>query len=201
MSTVKEEKKGIQIWEVSHKFSEKAIQAAAKSPRGGGVIAFSHPDKDVGQSISFSVDKDKYHTVSGHKLVPRDYSIEDDVLEQALQLDQIITVLTPKEISKIFSKTSSEPNDVPEPEDNADVSADDSRSSRGRAGRDEEKTGGLGDPDCPAGETFGVSIDRIGDCDDCPLYKKCGKKADALEEERKKAREERAKSGGVSKRR
>ena len=192
MSTVKEEKKGIQIWEASHKYSEKAIQAAAKSPRGGGSIPFSHPDKEVGQSISFSVDNDTYKTVSGHKLVPRDYDIEDDILEQAFQLDQIVKVLSYKDIKKVFEKASDENEEEgkeaseekrtsrrPKEDD-----VDDDKISRNRG--DKKK-----DDECPEGLEFGVDIDSVDACADCDIYEECAKKADEIEEQLKKDREKR----------
>lgn len=107
--TDKQEKKGIQIWEVSHKYSEKILTALAKNSaaRGGGVIAYSDPSKGVGQSISFEVAGDTYRTVSGHKLLPRDYDIADDIIESAYSLDDHIVVLSYDEIKeKAFRKTS-----------------------------------------------------------------------------------------------
>jgi hypothetical protein len=200
-SSTKEAKRGIQIWECSHKYSEKPIQNAAKNPRGGGSIAFSHPDKEVGQSISFSVDNDTYKTISGHKLVPRDYDIDDEILEQAYQLDQIIEVLSEKEIQKIFDPnaadtSSDEPTELVDKkkDDVEDVKnyepeppeADETKHSKRRQERKNEV-------ECPDGGVFGEDIDQLKYCEKCEMYDNCANKADEIEEkkreEKRKARE------------
>lgn len=186
MTTDKEEKKGIQIWEASHKYSEKPIQAAAKSPRGGGSIPFSHPDKEVGQSISFSVDNDTYKTVSGHKLVPREYDISDDILDKAFQLDQIIKILSYKEIKKLFERASDleEKETEVKKEEHSD-SVKEEPAARRRRARD------IKSDECPEGLNFGEDIDSSDACADCPQYDDCAKKADEIEEKIKKEREKR----------
>lgn len=199
-STTKEAKKGIQIWECSHKYSEKPIQNAAKNPRGGGSIAFSHPDKEVGQSISFSVDSDTYKTISGHKLVPRDYDIDDETLEQAHQLDQIIEVLSAKEIEKIFdlnvtcAEDEVKKNEVLDKKEEVDdiknyeldETTKETKSSR-RTHESKNET------NCPGEGVFGEDIDKLKYCEKCELYDNCADKADEIEEqkreERRKARE------------
>lgn len=183
MTTDKEEKKGIQIWEASHKYSEKAIQAAAKSPRGGGSIPFSHPDKDVGQSISFSVDNDTYKTVSGHKLVPRDYDVSDEILDKAFQLDQIVEILSYKEIKKIFERSSDDSEKEKESVSVREETKDEEDSSRRRRTKKEDE--------CPEGLKFGEDIDSVDACADCKVYEDCAKKADEIEEQIKKDREKR----------
>jgi hypothetical protein len=176
-STEKEIRKGVQIWEVSHRFSEKPIQAAAKNPRGGGSIPFSHPGKDVGASISFSVDKDKYHTISGHKLVPREEDISDEILSSAYQLDQIIKVYSYKEITKIFSKVEVDGDDVPEYEEKERVVEDRPIVAKAPSG-----------DVCPGGGEFGVDIDQLTECEECAIYRKCSKKAIEIEEDQKASR-------------
>lgn len=173
-TTSKERNKGIQIWEASYKYSEKQIQQAAKNPRGGGSIAFAHPDKDVGQSISFNVDSDTFKTISGHKLIPREEDISDSLLDEVYQLDQIIKILTYKEIEKLFSRSSSE-------KDKKEDDIDDSIMERGAHGKSKSN-------ECPAGEEFGVSIDQIKECEDCEVYRECADRAEVLEEEKRKQR-------------
>lgn len=107
----KEEDKGIQIWEVSHRYSEKAFQALAKNARTGDVISFCSPDKD-GKSISFEVSDDDFRTIGGHKFLDRDYEITDDVLDQAYILDEQIALLTYKEIENLYFGE----DEKPEPE-------------------------------------------------------------------------------------
>ena len=186
MSSTKEEKKGIQIWEVSYKYSEKQLLAAAKNPRGGGSIPFAHTEKDLGHSISFSVENDTYRTISGYKLVPRDYDIDYDLIEKAKQLDQIIKVLSYKQIEKIFHRASEvDSNPAKEKEDDVPDHLGEEEptpKSRPRKLICPEKDGVLG-----------KDIDQFDRCDDCELYSECAEEADKIEEERKAKREERTK--------
>jgi hypothetical protein len=95
-----EEKKGVQIWEVSHFYFEEKIDEIAKSPRGGGAVTFS--DVDSGKSIAFTVkkigtykdargtDRDSIGYL-GHRFVDRDIeAIPERILAQSFPLDEII---------------------------------------------------------------------------------------------------------------
>ena len=188
-STVRDARKGVQIWEVSHKFSEKPIQAAARTPRGGGSVPFSHPDKDVGMSVSFSVDSDTYKTISGHKLIPRDYDIGDDILDQAYQLDQIVEVLSYEEIEKFFNKAGKAGKAGMEVKDAEDEHEEQCSHERRSFAKDKEETANK----CPAGGVFGEDIDKIAGCDTCldSTYQRCAEMADMVEVEKRKARSER----------
>lgn len=184
----KEEKKGVQIWEVSHKYSEKLIQPAAKAPRGGGLIPFSDPD--IGKSIAFEVLNDTYRTIQGHKLVDRDYNISDEVLDAAFTLDELLLELPYEEIDKIFS---------------GNVEKETSGSEQGSRTRGKQEV-----DECPhVDDAWGKMIDKLEECEKCELYDKCGREADKLEaeekakkeEERKKAEAEKQESGGEVRRR
>lgn len=97
--TPEEEAKGIQIWEVAHYFFENYVDEIAKSPRGGGAVAFS--DIDSGKSIAFSVkvtgkykdangtDRDSVSYL-GHRFVDREEPIPDQILDQIFPLDGVI---------------------------------------------------------------------------------------------------------------
>jgi len=95
-----EEKKGLQIWEVAHFYFEEKIDEIAKSPRGGGAVAFS--DIESGKSIAFTVkkvgtykdakgtDRDSIGYL-GHRFVDRDIDvIPERILEQSFSLDEVI---------------------------------------------------------------------------------------------------------------
>lgn len=177
MTTEKEEAKGVQIWEVAYKYSEKQIQTAARAPRGGGVVSYADPDKDVGQSISIMVDKDTYKTISGHKLVPRDYDISDKILEQAVALDQIIVRLSYEEIARILRR--SEDSEVNAETDN-----------------NNEDDVPLNVAACPGGGKFGVDFDRLSYCDDCDDFRACRKENDSMQQQEKNSRPSRQSSPG-----
>lgn len=189
--TADEEAKGVQVWMVAHFFMEKHLSKLARQPRGGGYVAFSHPD--VGKLIMFDrtgvgASNTAY---DGHRLVDRNYVISDEILDAAYCLEDIIHKPTYEEIHQAFWG-----KDVVEatedlgvaPADEEDTPFDDplpSRSTiRGKRPKKEETVENA----CPHGGTFGIDIDKIDDCANCTPYEKCAIEADRLEEEEKKKR-------------
>jgi len=91
-----EEKKGVQVWDVSWHYFEKFILAISKKKgrhgKPGKKINFAHPDK--GKSISFEVEpakgEDDYPKYLGHSFDDRDYKISDEILDDAKILDMIV---------------------------------------------------------------------------------------------------------------
>lgn len=103
-----EEKKGIQVWDISYHYFEKFIIAISKKQSRGGkkakTINFAHPTK--GKSITFTVEpaksKNDYPTYLGFTFDDRDYEIEQDTLEEAHILDEIVHIPTTDEIKRAF---------------------------------------------------------------------------------------------------
>jgi len=182
MTDAKTEAKGVQIWEVSYRQSEKNILAIAKNPRGGGYIPFQHPDGDTGQSIAFEVDDDTYWTPRGFKFVKRDYDIPDEILDKTYCLDELIQVLSYNTIKSKYFGTSSE-KDAPDFDEDA---AEEKGNHIKRKIAEPERT--FADDECPFNGKFGIDIDKIPQCSkECPdsKYQLCAKEADKIEEEKK----------------
>lgn len=103
-----EEKKGIQLWDISYHYFEKFILAISKKQGRGGkkakTINFAHPKK--GKSITFSIEpaksKNDYPTYLGFTFDDRDYEIEPDTLEEANVIDEIIHIPDTEEIKRAF---------------------------------------------------------------------------------------------------
>lgn len=103
-----EEKKGVQVWDISYHYFEKFILAISKKAARGGkkskTINFAHPEK--GKSINFTVEpakgKNDYPTYLGHAFDDRDYEIEEDTLEEAKVLDEIVHRPSYAEIKKVY---------------------------------------------------------------------------------------------------
>ena len=166
----------VQVWEVSHKYSDKPILLQAKSPRTGGVEPFSDPD--VGKSISFEIANDEYKTIQGHKLLPRDYTIPDTILDKCYVLDdevvimdydQIINIYRPSEPLKEQEEPKTESRRPREP-----ISERESTKSR-----------------CPHEYVFGEDIDKKTECGKCRSYDPCAEEADKLLERIKNERKKR----------
>jgi hypothetical protein len=200
MDDAETESKGIQVWDVSHKYSEKAISALAIDARTGGYIPFASTDHNFGRSLAFDVGKDKYKTISGHRFEPRDYDIPPEILAEAFPLDTMIKIWTYDELCKILYGEEGKPPTTTETA--AGTTAGSSlprRSSRteNAGGQDsavgpgasagptrtlrtlkkpEEKT-----ESCPIGGNFADDHDKYEECKACEKFKPCAEAADIKE--------------------
>lgn len=92
-----EEDKGVMIWDVSFHYFEKPIMALSKKPGRGGKkskdVDFADP-YDKGKSINFTIEpaksKNDYPEFLGHSFDDRDYEIDDDILDAATKIDEIV---------------------------------------------------------------------------------------------------------------
>ncbi len=172
----------IRVWEVSHRFSDKPILLQAKSPRTGGIEVFHDPDN--GKSISFEVANDEYKTIQGHKLLPREYTIPDDILDTCYVLDEEIVIMTYDQIRNIYYAGS------------AVAAAQDQRSDREQPAQEsrrprqpaEEPVKETPSNSCPHGHSFGNDIDRKDECGKCKAYDPCAEEADRITEKVKAER-------------
>jgi hypothetical protein len=103
-----EEKKGVQVWDVSDHYFQKHIITLSKKPARGGMkeqqILFF--DEEEGKSITFTIEpakgQDDYPEYVGHAFDDRDYRISDEILDQAYCLDEIIHRPTYEEMEKAY---------------------------------------------------------------------------------------------------
>ena len=124
LDSVEEERKGVQIWEVSFHFMEKHLANLAKNPRTGGFIPFQDPDtgKSIGWVIESKGGSNKEYI--GHRFVDRDSEVTDEQLDEAHTLDEIIHIPEFKELQKVaemirggLGEPDEEGNDEPEEEE------------------------------------------------------------------------------------
>ena len=173
----KEEGKGVQIWETSWWQSEKIFTTLAKAKRGrGGKEARSKvyfADSVNGKSITFTregtgMENTRFY---GHALEDRDYEIDDETLDGAHCLDDLITIPTYEELYKAYWGE--------EPKAEEKVKEEETTTSR-RGGRSkassEEQTPDTSkeevtDNPCPGGGTFGGDIDKLEHCEECEKEK------------------------------
>lgn len=105
-----ERKKGVQVWDVPYFYFEKSLLAIAKKPQRAGskgidpFVPFSDPDD--GKSIAFTIEKaksqDDYPSYVGHAFEDRDYAIEDEILDQAVCLDELVIIEDYDTIDKAY---------------------------------------------------------------------------------------------------
>lgn len=104
-----EEKKGVQVWDVSYHYSEKHIIPLSKRPtRGGKERTVNFPDPIDGKSITFTIEpaktKNDYPSYVGWAFEDREYEIDDDILDAAHTLDEIVKVPKAKEVAEQYKK-------------------------------------------------------------------------------------------------
>ena len=199
MDDASTEEKGVQVWDVSYVYSEKAIAALAVSARDGGYIPFSNPDKQLGKSVAFDVASDKYKKITGHRFEPRDYDIPDSILDEAIQLDQMLKIYSYDELVRFFwgpdgkpegGHRSADPDDgaklpprrslrdgsgtAPAAQTDASVAG----AAPGRTLKGTLKTPPTAVDACPIGGAWADDFDKYGECDACDVRQKCAEAAD-----------------------
>lgn len=102
-----QERKGVQIWDVSNHYFQKHIITLSKKPARGGrseknILFF---DEEEGKSISFTIEppqsKEDYAEYVGHAFEEREDPITDEILDSAHCLDEIVVILSYDEIAKM----------------------------------------------------------------------------------------------------
>ena len=200
---VKGESQGLQIWDVSHfLFEKELIEEAHACVDGADIVEFADPEE--GKVIKFrgsetTFGKNKYLEFKNFNFEDREEEL-DDILDDAVSLDEALTVLSAEEIEKIFYGA---PDDEAE-EDEAPAKgkkSDDDDDDRPRNKRKEEsepeederprnknkKDDPFNDDDvpidkpvekdkknkCPHGYRYGKDTDEYKECKKCPLWDDC----------------------------
>jgi len=227
--SAEEEEKGIQVWEVAWWFTERLFVELAKGPtvgrhrRGGddlGFIPFADPDE--GRSIAFTRQGSGAQNTSylGHRFVERDYIIEDEILEKAWVLDELIYVPTYDEVYDAYWGGESFKEAEPEVENEKEDEIPESRPShrlRGRLVQNKEKEeekeeekieDDIPEPSvevsksddevpesdgnkCPGRGRFGIDTDMLDACEQCTVWEACVDEYERLQKEREERRSRR----------
>ena len=180
-----EEDKGVQIFECAQFFMEAKLTPLAFDARTKALIPYAHYDK--GKTIQFEIKKKKF-TIGekqidgsdyiGHKLLDRDYGIDDADLDDAYLLDDIIHIPTYEEVYKSYWAGIRELPQEQEQKKNEE--------SRGRRSRETESTSQEQEQDnikkCPQGGKFGDDIDKLEGCNTCDIYDSCALRQEELKQ-------------------
>jgi len=103
---LKGEIQDLTIWEVSHYLFEKElIEEAHECSNGEDIIPFADPDEGClvkfrGSTKKFG--KNEYLEYKSFDFIDREEEIDDETLEAAVSLDELLVVLSYEEIEKIF---------------------------------------------------------------------------------------------------
>lgn len=158
----------LKIFETSHFLFEKELIDESMDDDGGFV---DFADVENGKEIRFRANEVqkgsiKYKEFKSFSFNERQEAISDDIVNQAISFDDILSIPTYEEVKKILQG-----------EDDYDV--DDEKSIYDEipdpfAADDNEKgVESLNDDSCPAGHNFGVDVDNYDDCDNCKCWEQC----------------------------
>jgi len=139
--SVKEEDKGVQVWHTSNYLMESTLLELAKKPVRAGsknkvdsFITFADPDD--GKSVVFkrkgTVENTRF---VGHRFEDRDYVIDEELMEQAYCLDELILIPTYEELEEWFADVGEEEEDEPRRSRRSQVSDEDEEERRPRSSR------------------------------------------------------------------
>jgi hypothetical protein len=171
----KEEEKGIQVWDVSHFFFEQKIASIAERPRQGGFVNW--PDPDDGKQVMFERKGSGANNTQflGHAFVDRDYTIDDEILKEAICLDDLIIIPDYEEVETILHGRA-----AVKKEEIKEEKQEEQKSGR-RPLRQQKEVEKTEEPECPG--DLGKDIDKFDQCQECKKYDDCANEYERLEKE------------------
>lgn len=120
--SAKEEEEGVVLFEVSHYLFETELNAVSKKKRTGGFVPFSDPDE--GKTIEFTKEGERRTTkFKGFQLTDREESVTDEILDDAICIEDYIETPSYAELAKIAglkvkkAVKEEEPEEEPEEEE------------------------------------------------------------------------------------
>jgi hypothetical protein len=181
LDTPKDEEKGVQIFDVSHYLFTIPLEEMAHKKKGGGEVSYA--DIDEGKVISFRKKGTKFTTeFTAFEFKDRS-DIPDEILDQAVCLDELLHIPTYDEVHEAFWETKKEEEIPEEPV---------------RKPKEEKKEEKKIEPkedvpdsvveDCPSGAVFGKDYNEYEECRSCEVRKPCRMKKDEIDEEAEKAK-------------
>jgi hypothetical protein len=190
LDTKKEEDKGVQVWDVSHWLFTVPLEELSHKKKGGGEVLYASPD--TGKIISFRKKGSKRNTeFTAFEWKDRD-PITDDILDQALCLDELLHIPTYEEVKEAFFEgqkeeakaTEDRDEDTSEKEEKEEVRPK-TRLTRG-ADKEEDVPESVGKAiECPGGAVFGIDYNQYEECQTCEVRRDCRDKLDEIEEKKK----------------
>jgi len=197
----KEEAKGIQVWEIAHWFMAKHLDERSKKPKGGGYIYYTLLDEE-GKTVYF---KRKGTSQRGteflaHDFIDREEPLDENLVEKAHPLDQLIAWPSYDEVYNAFHKKPPKAEE-PEPEAAEEQEPEAAEEQEPEAEKPEsaeepepeepeaEKPEAEGELVCPGGGKVGIDFEELEACKKCKIWDECDEEYTRI----KKRREEKKK--------
>ncbi len=175
--TEKEQAKGTILWEVAQKYFDKYINTKSEKIKNKTGEPIIYADPIIGKAISFERQGTKLETeYIDHAFQDRDYEIPDEILQQAVSLDQIIKIPTYEEVYQAHFGGQAKPKDQEE----TDVPM---ARIPSKLAKPKEETPPPDEEGCPYGGNIGVDINKYEECNECPKWDDCSEAEKAIKEQ------------------
>lgn len=173
----------VKIFSVSYFLFEDELQEEADANNDEGDIVFSHPK--IGKTIKFravetELEGNTYFKFKSFKFLDRDEDIDEEVLEQAITLDEYLNIKSYKQIKNLFH--SGVPDEDTDEEDEEETQKRKNKKYFDKIKEDQEeeeeeesksKTKRNKKNKCSYGHKFGVDTDEKDDCNECEEWDEC----------------------------
>jgi len=201
----KERSKGVQTWDVSHYLFERLVIELAEKKKGGGENLFADPDK--GKSISFRKKGSGLTTTeySAFSFEEREEAVSDEILDQAVTLDEFLNIPSYEEVKAAFESSFEEETSPTEKEEedegykardrkSKDSDPEPEEGRRSRRSKEPEPEEDIPEPEIPTDEcphelNFGEDFDTEDVCEECKVKEYCKERYEEIKEEKRKARQ------------
>lgn len=184
--------KKIHVWDISQFLFQNLLNEELEENGDNAIF----PDLEEGLSLRIRFDSSTVGTskafaeASRIDFVERKKPYAEDILEDVPNLDELLTILSFKEIEAKFFEVEDEPEEEdkpiyrkvekeeeedkpvrrkrPEPEEEEE---EDDKPARSRKSESKEKS--TSKNECPFNHQFGTDCEKFNDCDECTLWEKC----------------------------
>jgi hypothetical protein len=176
---------GVQVFGVSHfLFEKELIEEVRAISEDDEPINFSDPED--GWAIKFraaqtSLGKSEFFEFKSFDFVNLDDELDDELLEEVISFDEIMTVLSYTEIESVLegADDDDEEDDDDDDDDEDDEPKKKTRTRKAKKDNEPKKTTRkrkAKKDECPFGHEFGKDTDDFKDCDKCDLWEDCDSK-------------------------
>ena len=169
--------KKIHVWDISQFLFQNLLNEELEENGDNAIF----PDLEEGLSLRIRFDSSTVGTskafaeASRIDFVERKKPYAEDILEDVPNLDELLTILSYKEIEAKFFEVEEEEEEEdkpvrrkrPEPEEEEE----EDKPVRSRKLESKEKTNSKNE--CPFNHQFGSDCEKFNDCDECALWEKC----------------------------
>lgn len=191
---IKGESQGLQIFIASHALFEKELIGEAHACENGeDIVEFANTDD--GKVVKFRASeetfgKNKYFEYKSFSFEDREEEIDDEILDNAVSLDEAMVVLSYEEIEKIFFGIPEEEEDEDDerPKKKRPIDEDEEENEKS-AKKKKDEDNPFDDSDlpfdedekpkkdkknkCPHGYNYGKDADEYKECKKCKLWDDC----------------------------